>query len=148
MEYLLYPISTFVNVQSMTVSVPHRMLAYSSLFFGFAANVSIVFRMLEIKIKATTRLGICGGVLQAVFSLIQATRVSGVGFAYTLASSLVSLAAAALSSKATCRFSLCQRQLVILTITTLAYLVAAAAVFSIIEAWDYEDALYWTGNHR
>lgn len=41
--------------------------------------------------------------------------------------------------------SLCQRQLILLTISTLTYLLIASGIYALIEGWDYDDALYWSG---
>ncbi|KAH6593371.1 hypothetical protein BASA61_004317 [Batrachochytrium salamandrivorans] len=141
-------------------------LSFLSLGFGILATTCLFFRMLEKKIKWMTRLIILGGwgqgvtavLTSIVFYLFSGKTISEsytAAVTYNAVSALVSLISATLFtyhhytnqqqwySYTLYELSLSQRQLTLLMITSLFYLTLSASIYSWIEDWIFDDALYW-----
>jgi potassium channel subfamily K len=196
---MLLPISTFINVQSITVPVWERrsdaslnrspgdepfiiwILANASLACGIIATIALFTRMLERKIKGCTRLFIAGSLLQGVISImlvfvvVSSARLrrkeqENIDFTeslvYSMIAGVASLTVGVLSLYQQYlhrnqvyvylekEISLSQRQvraflifqLILLTITTLGYLLFSACLYSYVEDWDFDDGLYFSGS--
>ena len=141
-----------------------------SLVSGSIASLALYLRMLlEQKIKAMHRCMLFGALGQALFGLLALVTFSLVspnaprnvvmtdGPLYAVLSCLSSIAVAALQWVQQARntrsrhygytlldLSSYQRQLVILTMSSLMYTVFMASVFSGVEGWSFHDALYWS----
>ncbi|KAJ3091719.1 Potassium channel [Quaeritorhiza haematococci] len=126
--------------------------------------------MLEKKIKWTTRLMILGAFgqglvsfcLVVIFTLTTAmTRTNKStykyteGLAYALVCGIASLSVAILATyqqhlnrtqvyiHIMYELSPSQRQLILLTIASLTYLILLGSIYALLEKWDFNDALYW-----
>lgn len=135
-------------------------------FYIYISLIFIIFRMLEKKIKWTSRSIIVGSLGQAVFSLMLVAILSFTVFS----NAVLSPTEAFIYSSLCCMLSffvgivyaihlhsnrshvytfilyeltVAQRQLILLTIATLTYLVIGALVYSHLEPWDFNAALYW-----
>ncbi|KAI9357340.1 hypothetical protein DFJ73DRAFT_821488 [Zopfochytrium polystomum] len=146
-------------------------LSWSSFLCGLGGTVSLFIRMLERKIKWTTRLSILGAFLQGVISLtlvlvmliasFRASYDSEQSYAFTEAIFFsTTCAACSLTAAAIGRYQLIlnqhniyqftmyqlspsQRQMIMLTIVTIFYTVFGGLLFGYIENWDFDDAVYW-----
>lgn len=177
---IILPLATFINVQSITVpgwTWIHSPIGYHrsglvsactilSLAFGTLATISLFVRMLEKKIKWTTRLFITGSTGQGIFNLITLLlfpilhqQVPGSnyteGVTYCLLSAVLSLISGGLAaylhhlnrnqtySYTLYELSSVQRQLILLTIGWFLYLVSTSLLYAYLENWHFDDALYW-----
>ncbi|ORY32406.1 hypothetical protein BCR33DRAFT_856501 [Rhizoclosmatium globosum] len=187
---MLVPVATFLNIQSLTVplaptyanvgnaeapfsSKPHPSLtaSYVALAFGLLATVSDFLRMLEKKIKWTTRLLIFGSVCQGIINLTVvlvygwnylgsfevATTENTDGMLFTFLSASTSLLAAYFCFRELKinegedqvyvfllnSLSANQRQLTILSILSMAFIVVSGAAYSYLEDWDLNEAQYF-----
>lgn len=142
--------------------------SYLSLTFGIIASLSLFVRMLEKKIKITTLVfmfcsfgqGLVSLVLVVSFLAINHLKQKDYFFTealvYTSISSLLSLIAASIQlyqfkkhqtqvyQYIESNLTIVQRQLVLLTISSLSYILLMAFVYCFIENWDFDDSLYWT----
>ncbi|KAJ3417575.1 Potassium channel [Chytridiales sp. JEL 0842] len=203
---LLVPVSTFFNLQSITVpdwlygspippppeplspiwhnatsfkqaSDPINIIhptvvltiSWISFFFGVLATGALFFRMLEKKIKWTTRLTILGAFLQGIISLslVLAFVIGALyrgpdislkyteGIFYSSAAAITSLAAAGIGQYQVYlnrnqnyewtlhQLSPSQRQVTLLTIMSLLYTVMGGFIYGGLEGWDFDDSVYW-----
>ncbi|KAI8926318.1 hypothetical protein BC831DRAFT_231495 [Entophlyctis helioformis] len=138
-----------------------------SLGFGTMATIALFVRMLERKIKWMTRLIIAGSWLQGIFAMLTflifhymgSTTISGSyseAVTYNIIASVSSLISAALLtyhhltsqaqwySYTMYELSLSQRQLTLLMILSLGYMTLTAGIYSVLEGWVFDDALYWS----
>ncbi|KAI8817736.1 uncharacterized protein EV422DRAFT_508804 [Fimicolochytrium jonesii] len=142
-------------------------LASASLGLGLLAVGCLFLRMLEKKIKWCTRLLILGAAGQGIFafaavitfwSWVSLSNTDGQyseGSFYSAICGFLSLAVAGLNayhhhmnrmqvySYTLYELSVAQRQLVLLTITTIVYIVAMGALYATLEGWEFDDGLYW-----
>ncbi|KAJ3328941.1 hypothetical protein HDU76_008993 [Blyttiomyces sp. JEL0837] len=146
-------------------------LSWIAFGFGLVATVSLFIRMLERKIKWTTRLTIIGSFMQGVIAAgLALTFVCGTIFArkdsnvslhytegifYITACAACSLTAAMLGRYQLFlnkdqayewtmhQLSPSQRQLILLTIMTIGHTVFMAVSYELFEGWDFDDAVYW-----
>ncbi|KAJ3186113.1 hypothetical protein HK101_009737 [Irineochytrium annulatum] len=141
-----------------------------SIAFGIVATGALFVRMLERKIKWSTRITIFGSCMQGLISLflvcafIAAAILSKSdevsirytsGIIYGALSSASSLVASAIGfyqmhlnrgqlyEWTLYQLSFSQRQVILLTIATIFYTVAGGLVYGFIEDWDFDDAAYW-----
>jgi hypothetical protein len=170
---LLIPLSTFVNLQSITVPFP---LAYPKFTlihlvslvgfgFGLVSTVALFIRMLEKKIKWTTRITIASAILQSICIFISlflyqifkhGSDLSIIEvIVYRIISGIGSLCGGILYSYHILQnknqvyswtlydLSLEQRQLILLTICSFSWIGIWSFIYSHIEGWSFEFALYW-----
>lgn len=160
---VMVPVSTFLNLQSITVPMLEddyfqntyaSILAYLSLLFGVISIVALFIRMLEKKIKWSTRLvmigswsqGIAGSLSLLVFHAFRQSNSTGYteAFIYRILASSLSLLAGSLVgyhiylnqchhqlySWTLYELSLPQRQFILLTITSIVYMTIISALYS------------------
>lgn len=184
------PISTFLNMQSMTVPLANRIdtlpsailnasqpleshsvvvIVFSvlSLIAGGAANISLIVRMLERKIKWSTRIAILCLFLQAVLALFTLALFHTVdrtnehkyteAVVYKILSTVASIGAGvSLLIKYISNgrrnqvyvwllydLSNEQRQFIILTVCSMTYLTICSFIYAELENWAFELSLYW-----
>ncbi|TPX50875.1 hypothetical protein SeMB42_g02092 [Synchytrium endobioticum] len=142
-------------------------LEFISMAFGILANTSLFVRMLEKKIKWTTRLAGIGSLLQGFFGLLvvglfvaQTAPLSDKyhyteGLFYALASCCLSLVNGGLFiyqrhlhrnqiyEHIMYELSIPQRQLVLAAICTYSYVIMGALLYGFMEGWMFDDAVYW-----
>jgi hypothetical protein len=171
---LLIPLSTVINLQSITVPFPQGRSEYSiihglSIFAfvcGIVATISLFVRMLEKKIKWTSRLLIFGSILQSVFLFLSLVSYQlwktksdslniEVIFHRTI-SCIGSMAAGTLYGYHIMKntnqvyswtlydLSIEQRQLILLTISSFGWIICSAAFYCHLENWPFERGLYWS----
>ncbi|KAI8610336.1 hypothetical protein BC830DRAFT_1172801 [Chytriomyces sp. MP71] len=189
---LLVPVATMLNIQALSVPLGlasgargeaaatallggHRaegVLSTAALLFGVVATAADFVRMLEKKIKWSTRLVIGGSLVQALLNTavlvaalaawLRASWPSPAAHApyshslvFTVASAITSLSASYLGYALLKRnqdqlyvytlssLSAHQRQLVILTILSFAYIVLSGAIYANLEVWDFNEAMYF-----
>lgn len=161
-EKLHHHHSRYVYYKPFAVAV----LSSISLSFGLVAVVSLFIRMLEKKIKWCTRLIILGAAGQGLFSLasviafiiwksktVTEGTYTDAGF-YSAICAVLSTVVAVMSAYhhhmnrsqiyAYCLYELspAQRQLILLTITSIAYTFAMGTSYAALEGWEYEDGVY------
>ncbi|KAJ3281768.1 Potassium channel [Borealophlyctis nickersoniae] len=146
------------------------LLSAAALVFGLVAVGALFVRMLEKKIKWTTRLLIAGSLAQGFLSLSAvfvffALKSSlddaahweySEGAFYSMIAGVASLVVACLASYhhhvnrghqlysyTLYELSVSQRQLVLLIIASLVYTVLLGGLYAHIEGWDFDDGLYW-----
>jgi hypothetical protein len=182
---LALPVSTFVNLQSMTVPMVNRMdmidayrqqersvlvMVFSSisLFFGLIANGALFVRMLEKKIKATTKLIMFGSYLQGVLAFLSLILFHALekkhedqyteAMVYKCIAGILSLIAGSFTLYnylehikhqqvyAWMSYSLSndQRQFILLTISSMTYMSFMSGFYGYLEDWDFDQALYWS----
>jgi potassium channel subfamily K len=173
---ILVPISLFLNIQSISVPLHTDrteakviyVFSVLSLLFGALATVSLFIRMLERKIKWTTRLvmigswssGLIGGLSLVLFYVIK--KVHDISYneavVYLMLASATSLIAASmityqihlneqhhqLYAWTLYHLSLVQRQFIILAISSVGYISIVSFIYTRIEKWPFEFALYWS----
>ncbi|KAI8895125.1 hypothetical protein BC833DRAFT_178015 [Globomyces pollinis-pini] len=176
---LLIPMATFLNLQSVTVPMAvsldsivkrnHIVLACSilSLLSGTLATAAVFTRMLERKIKLSTRIAIIAAYLQAIlniltlllFHLLQKT--TNVNYSEAIVLNILAIFVSAFAASLMAyhhhlnlihqqlyswtlyELSLEQRQLILLTIATISYISFVSFVYGLLENWAYDFALYW-----
>ncbi|KAJ3247996.1 hypothetical protein HDU78_002428 [Chytriomyces hyalinus] len=177
----LVPIAALLNVQSLAVtpsaqtlfqqslSAHSNALSSIALTCGVVATLADLLRMLEKKIKWTTRLIIAGAFFQGVLNIavlavyafclrMDSSESSLAPFSHPILFTLLSAATSLYASYLgyiqlqrnstqvyiyTMSISADQRQLTILTILSFIYIVSAGAVYSILEDWDLNDSMYF-----
>lgn len=167
------PIDDKLPLPDPVVFYPNEIIAILlSLSFssGILANLALFNRLLfERKIKTMQRVVFYGSISQGLFCLVanllfieewlqmpRERTVTG-GPMYSFATALVSFLVAVLLLIQQRRnlaqehydytlldLSNAQRQSVLLTMLTISYTLGMALVFSYIEGWEYDDALYWS----
>jgi hypothetical protein len=180
------PISSFLNIQSMTVPLAHRidppsassyspqtystaviMFSISSLLCGLLCNICLVIRMLERKVKWTTRLMILGAFFQGIFGILSlgifhaidrtSDNIYTEAVVYKILSCICSFGSAYLIGfsyitnlkrnqvYAWLFYDLSneQRQYILLTIFSMMFLTLIALIYSRLEDWPFELSLYW-----
>jgi hypothetical protein len=182
---LMVPISTFLNLQSSTIpltrsstmSLAQRLYeandatskialvcSFLSLIFGVFACLSLIVRMLEIRIKWATRFVMMGSLFQGILSLCafclfmnltSSTDDFTAAIVYAVLASVIALASSCMTAyhiyqKESNKYllkkgelSLVQRQMILIAIFVIAYISIMSGIFGFIEGWDYEVSLYW-----
>ena len=166
---VLSPIAAFLNAQSFAALFQPQFRLISiflclSLAFGIASTISLHVRMLEKKIKWATRIFIFTSMAQgitsillvlSIFPLIESSDDALEGFFFSLIAAILSTLAAfvaqylhyknrtQLYSWTIYELSVHQRQFILLTISTLSYLLFSSYCYVLLEGWDFDDAIYW-----
>jgi hypothetical protein len=178
LPHLAIPLAAFLNLQSITVPPLNRLdhwllpvisvTSILSFVAGLVAVGSLLFRMLEKKIKWTTRLMGLGSFLQALLAILTLALFRGLegknDEKYEEAM-VCKILAATLSLLATSfilfnhlknrsesgteyvwvdqDLSNDQRQFIILTIISLTYMSISALIYCYLEDWPFDQASYW-----
>ncbi|KAI9209764.1 uncharacterized protein BJ171DRAFT_484938 [Polychytrium aggregatum] len=161
-----HPVDTVVYYTPPWVTI----FSLVSLLFGLLGSVSLFIRMLEKKLKWTTRLIIfssfCQGITAIMISILfilfakapapDANYSYTEGFGCSLASGVSSLVVAMAMVwqqhlnrnqnyvYVVHELSPSQRQLSLLTMVSIAYTVFGGMLYGHLEGWDFDDAMYWT----
>ncbi|KAJ3114894.1 Potassium channel [Phlyctochytrium bullatum] len=185
---LLLPMATFFNIQSITVpgwiyaairtrnhaagAVAFAVFSWISVGFGVLGTGALFVRMLEKKIKWTTRLmllgAFCQGLLSTILFIVLVTWTLTTdtpaspstyyfeGLVFCLLAAVTSLAVSAMGfyqlhlnrgqlyEWTLYQLSPSQRQVTLLLIATVSYIVVGGVLYGAVEGWDFDDATYWS----
>ncbi|KAJ3343970.1 hypothetical protein HDU91_000316 [Kappamyces sp. JEL0680] len=185
--HLGLPLATFVNLQSITVPLVHRIevdvglrrtddkrstvvlvLSVFSLISGIFGVVALTLRMLEKKIKWSTRLAMLGSFLQGILCILAVVLFHFIekkndekyteAIVYKLIAGSASLVAGSLALFNYLQslkehqnwyvwvdpdLSNDQRQFIILTIVSMTYMSLFSTLYSVLENWAFDKSLYW-----
>jgi hypothetical protein len=138
-----------------------------SILFGLIATISLFVRMLERKIKWMTRMVMIGCWSQGIIASMSLLLFHALhkqnywtyteAFVYRILASITSLIAGSLIayqihlnelhrqlySWTLYQLSIDQRQFILLTIISILYMTIVSYIYTLLEGWGYEFALYW-----
>ena len=164
------PVATFLNLQSMTVPLLSDIQSFSllssiSLLMGILGSTSIAIRMLELKIKAMTRIWIYSMAGQGVFGVLdllvihlrklEADLEYTESFVLRLIASVMSILISLsvhYNTRLNCEqpyqwivydLSYDQRQFIMLYDSSLFYIALVSLMFQYLEGWTFEFSLYY-----